>query len=155
MAVEIREVPSTNFRNHAQFWSAGQILLTAAVPVVALVAWLGCIRANPDIFDTFAGEKIGGRLTQAEAKAIDVITGAILAPLFMGVLNYIWFTSARVSAVNEQQLRSIPLRTLITTSVTSAGSYDLFHLRDLLQGKTWRLCSLGLLMLLSAVSRSA
>ncbi|KAF2125637.1 hypothetical protein P153DRAFT_369667 [Dothidotthia symphoricarpi CBS 119687] len=142
-------------RSFAQVWSASQVLVTAAIPAVALVAWLVCIHANPRIFDTFAGEKIGGHFSQAEAKAIDIITGAILAPLFMASLNYIWFANARVSVVNEQQRRAIPLRTLVTASGTSGGNYDLFQLRDLLQGKTWRLFLLGLLTLLSAVSRSA
>lgn len=73
----------------------------------------------------------------------------------MASINFVWFDSARVSAVNEQQQRAIPLRTLVAASGTSAGSYDLFNLRDLLQGKTWRLFMFGLLTLLSAVSRTA
>jgi hypothetical protein len=138
-----------------QLWSNAQVLLTAIIPLTALITWLGYVRANPRIFDTFAGEKIGGRLSQAEAKAIDVISGAIIAPLFLAALNHIWFSSARVSALNEQQQKSIPLRTLVAASSNSSGNYDLFLLRDLLQGKTWRLFLLALLTLFSAISRSA
>jgi hypothetical protein len=142
-------------RRFHQLWSNTQVLLTAIIPLTALITWLGCVRANPRIFDTFAGEKIGGRLSQAEAKAIDVISGAIIAPIFLAALNHIWFSSARVSALNEQQTKSIPLRTLVAASSNSSGNYDLFLLRDLLQGKTWRLFLLALLTLFSAISRSA
>ncbi|USP75040.1 hypothetical protein yc1106_02314 [Curvularia clavata] len=142
-------------KSSAQSWSAAQIALTLAIPLVALIAWLACVRANPRIFDTFAGEEIGGRLSQAQAKAIDVITGAILAPMFMAAVNFVWFSSARVSVVNEQQSKPIPLRTLVTASGTSGGNYDLFHLRNLLLGKTWSLGTFALLTILSAVSRTA
>ncbi|EMD88480.1 hypothetical protein COCC4DRAFT_34244, partial [Bipolaris maydis ATCC 48331] len=59
-------------KSSSQSWWAAQIVLTLAIPLVALIAWLACVRANPRIFDTFAGEEIGGRLSQAQAKAIDV-----------------------------------------------------------------------------------
>ncbi|KAF2853731.1 hypothetical protein T440DRAFT_552367 [Plenodomus tracheiphilus IPT5] len=145
-------IRSDQRRSSSQSWSAAQVLLTGAIPLVALIVWLAL---SPSVFSTFAGAKIGGRLTQAEAKAIDVITGAILAPLVMAALNHIWFDSARVSAVNEVQPNSIPLRTLVATSSTSGGNYDLFNLRDLLQGKSWRLYLFALLTILSAVGRSA
>ncbi|EMD64115.1 hypothetical protein GGP41_006571 [Bipolaris sorokiniana] len=142
-------------KSSSQSWSAVQIALTLAIPLVALITWLACVRANPRIFDTFAGEEIGGRLSQAQAKAIDVITGAILAPMFMAAVNYVWFASARVSVVNEQQSKPVPLRTLVAASGTSGGNYDLFHLRNLLLGKTWSLATFALLTILSAVSRTA
>ncbi|RMZ72814.1 hypothetical protein GMOD_00009864 [Pyrenophora seminiperda CCB06] len=142
-------------KSSSQSWSAAQILLTAAIPLAALVVWLVCVRANPRIFDTFAGEKIGGHLSQAEAKAVDAITGAVLAPLLMTTLNFVWFGSARVSALNEQQAKPIPLRTLVAASGTTGGNYDLFNLRNLLMGKTWTLGLFALLTMLSAVSRTA
>jgi hypothetical protein len=142
-------------RRFHQLWSNAQVLLTAIIPLTALIIWLAYVQADSRIFDTFAGEKIGGRLSQAEAKAIDVIAGAIIAPLFLAALNHIWFSSARVSALNEQQQKSIPLRTLVAASSNSSGNYDLLLLRDLLQGKTWRLFLLALLTLFSAISRSA
>ncbi|OJD32525.1 uncharacterized protein BKCO1_37000115 [Diplodia corticola] len=142
-------------KSSARTWSAGAVSLTAAAPLIALIAWLARIRVDKHTFDTFAGEKIGGRFTQAEAKAIDIVVGAILAPIFMTIVNFVWFGSARVSAVNEQQKKAIPLRSLVTASGTCSGSYDLISLRDLLQGKTWRLFLLGLLTLLSAVARSS
>ncbi|KAJ4990202.1 hypothetical protein SVAN01_04293 [Stagonosporopsis vannaccii] len=145
----------TTSRRFAQSWSILQVLFTGAIPVVTLAAWLACVRDNPHLFDTFAGERIGGRFSQAEAKAIDVVTGAVLAPLFMAALNYVWFGSARVSAVNEQQPKAIPLQTLVAASGASEGHYNLFFLRDLVRGKTWRLFLLGVLTLFSAVSKSA
>ncbi|KAG9236253.1 hypothetical protein BJ875DRAFT_372457 [Amylocarpus encephaloides] len=153
--------PSHHPRRSHQLWVASPVLLTAAVPLIALIVWLGYTRANPRLFDTFAGEKIGGRLSQAQAKAIDVATGAVLAPLFMASVNHVWFESARVSVVNERSGsgsgsgRAVPLRTLVAASSTSGGSYDLLTLRALLQGKTFRLFLFALLSLLSAVSRSA
>lgn len=145
----------TTPRKLSQSWSVAQVLFTVIIPVVTLAAWLARVRANPHLFDTFAGERIGGRFSQAEAKAIDVVTGAILAPLFMAALNYIWFGSARVSAVNEQQKKAIPLRTLVAASGATEGHYDLFFLRDLIRGKTWRLFLLAVLTLFSAASKSA
>lgn len=147
--------PTGARKTSAQLWSTGAVFLSAAVPLVALIAWLTRIQVNKHTFDTFAGEKIGGRFTQAEAKAIDIVVGALLAPIFMTIVNLVWFGSARVSAVNEQQKKAIPLRSLVAASTTCGGSYDLINLRDLLQGKTWRLFLLGLLTLLSAVARTA
>lgn len=145
----------TQSKYHSQVWSAAQVLFTATIPLIALITWLACTRGDPRMFDTFAGEKIGGHLSQAQAKAIDVVAGAIMVPLFMAAVNYIWFDSARVSAVNEQNPQAIPLRTLIATSCTSSGNFDPFALRDLLLGKSSRLYLFALLTLLSAVSRSA
>lgn len=147
--------PPHTSKGTTRVWSVRNVLLTMAIPAVALVAWLGCARATPRLFEPFAGCKIGSRFNQAQVKAIDVLTGAVLAPLFMAILNHVWFGSVRESAVNEQQWKAIPLRTLVAASGTSTGSYDVFLLRDLMQGRTWRLCLLGMLTLLSAVSRSA
>jgi hypothetical protein len=97
--------------------------------MIPLIALITCIaqrnvgRASADsIFDSFAGEKIGGRLTQPQAKAIDVVTGAILAPLTIAGFNAVLFNSARVSVVNERMGKAIPLRSLIAASSTSSGS---------------------------------
>jgi hypothetical protein len=73
----------------------------------------------------------------------------------MAALNHIWFDSARISAVNEHQRKVLPLRTVAAASGTSEGSYDVLLLRDLFQGRTWRLFLFGLLTLLSAVARTA
>ena len=73
----------------------------------------------------------------------------------MATLNFVWFGSARVSALNEQQAKPIPLRTLVAASGTTGGNYDLFNLRNLLMGKTWTLGLFALLTMLSAVLRTA
>lgn len=150
-----QSLASRYLQGYTQARSAGQVLLASIIPLVALIVWLGCAGANLRMFDTFAGEKIGGRFSQAQAKAIDVLMGALLAPLFMAALNHVWFDSAHVSVVNEQQAQSIPLRTVAAASSTTAENYDLpLLLRDLLQGKTWRLFLFGLLTLLSAVLKN-
>jgi hypothetical protein len=94
-------------RHFSQLWSNIQVVLFAVIPMIVLITWLGYIRANPRIFDTFAGEKIGGHLSQAKAKAIDVIAVIIIAPLLMAALNHIWLSSARVLALNKQQHKFI------------------------------------------------
>lgn len=73
----------------------------------------------------------------------------------MASVNVLWFSSARVSAVNEQQKKSIPLRSLVTASGICSGSFDFLTTRDLLQGKTWRLFLLSIVVLLSALTRTA
>lgn len=138
----------------AQSWSLGAVFFTGIVPLAALIVWLAT-RTDKSTFNTFAGEAIGGRLSQSQAKAVDVVCGAILAPLVMASVNVLWFSSARVSAVNEQQKKSIPLRSLVTASGICSGSFDFLTTRDLLQGKTWRLFLLSIVVLLSALTRTA
>lgn len=62
------------------------------------------------IFETFARERIDALLTQPQAKAIDVVASAVLAPLVVAAFNYVLFNSARVSIVSEKSRKYIPLR---------------------------------------------
>ncbi|KAF2137367.1 uncharacterized protein K452DRAFT_301959 [Aplosporella prunicola CBS 121167] len=145
------------------------VLLTLVIPIVALAAWLATSGIHAR-FKTFHGEEIGGHLTQAQAKALDVVSGAVLAPLVMAGLNLVWFAVARVAVVKEEGedtrkyppasnadsfRRGIPLSSLVAASQSSSGTYDLLHLWTLLRGRTMRLVSLVLLCLFSALGRSA
>jgi len=124
------------------------ILSSAAAPLVVLIWWI--VDAIQHRSDMLAASVIGGRLSYFQAKAIDFVCGALFAPLLMVLLDYLWFTNARVSVVNEQQKDpGWPLPTLVEASITSAGGFDLLKLRALLRGRTWRLSLLSLLVLLS------
>ncbi|KAL5001180.1 hypothetical protein BDV10DRAFT_182742 [Aspergillus recurvatus] len=102
---------------------------------------------------------IGGRLSTLQAKTIDFLCAALFAPLLMLVLDYVWFSNARISVLSEQQSprRSggVPLPSMVEASITSTGSFDLVKLRTLIRGKTWRLYMLGLLVLLSGTASKA
>ncbi|CEN62329.1 hypothetical protein ASPCAL08966 [Aspergillus calidoustus] len=54
---------------------------------------------------------IGGRFTNIQAKAIDLLCAIILAPLLMVVLDYVWFSNVRASVVNKQS--PVPLPSLV------------------------------------------
>lgn len=133
------------------------ILLSAILPIIALIVWTSKVAESPWVLETFAGAQIGGRLSQGQAKALDVVCGALFGPLFMATLNYIWFSSAHVSVVNEQTRKDhgVPLSSLVAVSSTSSGSFDLFNLYNLLRGRTWRLCFFAALTMLSAVARTS
>ncbi|QDS75139.1 hypothetical protein FKW77_007747 [Venturia effusa] len=133
------------------------VFSSCAIPLIALVIWLVLTipRGNP--FTTFAGARIGGRLTQTQAKGVDIVCSALLAPGLMTALDYFWFACARVSAVTEGHGRAagVPLSALSTMSVSSSGSYDFFHMNALRKGQTYRLGMLTGLVLFSAIARSA
>ncbi|KAK5681008.1 hypothetical protein LTS10_006768 [Elasticomyces elasticus] len=133
---------------------------SALVPVIALIIWLAVKRPGMPRtkFNSFSGETIGGKLTQAQAKAIDVVCSIVVAPVLMAALDYFWLGIARVAVVNEQNRRNdhgVPLTALAAASCSSAGTYSPGRLYPLLRGKTWRLSVLAALLLLSAVTRSA
>lgn len=138
------------------------MLLTSIIPFAAMITWLITVKVKQggSIFTGFTSAKIGGHLTQTQAKAIDFVCGALLAPLLMAGLNFIWFACARVCVVNEDAAthrgsHGVPLQSLTRASRTSMGSYDLLGLWELFSAKTWRLSVLGAVALLSAISSSA
>jgi hypothetical protein len=156
--------PTAETRNKSKkpalYFSA--ILLTSIIPFAAMITWLITvkIRQGGSIFTGFTSAKIGGHLTQTQAKAIDFVCGALLAPLLMAGLNFIWFACARVCVVNEDGAthrgsRGVPFQSLTRASRTSMGTYDLLGLWELFSAKTWRLSVLGAVALLSAISSSA
>lgn len=128
--------------------------LSALVPTVALASWLVVASKTDHIFVSLAGSEIGGHLTQTQAKGVDFVCSALLAPLLFAGLNLMWFACARVCAVNESA-RSVPLHTLATASTLSRGSYDPLQYYTLLRGQSWRLAALGGIALCSALGSSA
>ncbi|KAL7945349.1 hypothetical protein V8C42DRAFT_322879 [Trichoderma barbatum] len=145
---------SSGFYNMLKF---PMLLSTLAIPLIALVVWLALTAPKSKLFDSFAGLVIGGRFSQGTAKAIDILFSAIIAPILMAALNFIWFSYARVAIrasrnVPEEQRRRIPLATLVTVSGMSTGSYNLVDFFSLLRGRTWRLFLLTLLTLSSAIA---
>ncbi|KAK4888597.1 hypothetical protein LTR27_012549 [Elasticomyces elasticus] len=134
-------------------------IASAFLPIIALIIWLALrSKGIHSSFTSFSSASLGGRLTQQQAKAIDVACSLLFAPALMAALNNFWFASARVAAVNERhnhEHRGIPLLTLATASSASSGSYNVMALYRLLCGKTWRLGMLAALVLLSAITKSA
>lgn len=130
------------------------IPLSALVPAVALASWLVVASKTDYIFVSLAGSDIGGHLTQTQAKGVDFVCSALLAPLLFAGLNLMWFACARVCAVNESA-RSVPLHTLATASRLSRGTYDPLQYYALVRGRTWRLAALGGIALCSALGSSA
>lgn len=130
------------------------VLLSALVPIMALAVWLIFASNTDRIFVSLAGSEIGGHFTQTQAKGVDFVCSALLAPLLFAGLNLIWFACARVCAVNESTC-SVPLHTLATVSTLSRGTYDPFQYYAVLRGRTWRLAALGGIALCSALGSSA
>lgn len=130
--------------------------MTAISPLIGLVVWLSCAsEGRAQIFSSFTGAKIGGHLTQTQAKTIDFVCSALLAPTVMAILNWIWFQCTRICVVNEITRPGVPLRSLAVASTVSGGNYDIFNYYTLLQARTWRFSVLVLIVLLSAVGTSA
>ncbi|KAF2230913.1 hypothetical protein EV356DRAFT_526368 [Viridothelium virens] len=131
-----------------RFWMNILILGSAIIPFAVLVWWIkDTVQRRPNIF---GASSIGGRLSYIEAKAIDFLCSAVLAPLIMVLLDYLWFENARTSVVNRQQ-NGYPLASLLEASNTSSGGFNPIKFSTLMQGKTWRFFLLSLLVLLSGI----
>ncbi|RDW58479.1 hypothetical protein BP5796_12409 [Coleophoma crateriformis] len=133
------------------------IISSVVVPLIGLTIWLARTEFKERRFNTFSGDVVGGRLTQPQAKAIDVICSAVLAPAIMAALNFFWFAVARVSTVNERHTRKagLPLAALIGVSQSFSGSYNVFLLNNLRKGRSWRFLMLAGMLLLSALAKTA
>ncbi|KAF4545830.1 uncharacterized protein LTHEOB_4482 [Lasiodiplodia theobromae] len=150
--------PSNDPRTRTWTISVGLVIASAIFPVVVFSLWVASPGIKDTIFMTFSGARIGGKFSQPEAKLIDVACSAVLAPLIMTGLNFLWFGSARVSTFNDQRpsdRAGIPLSTLVAVSTSTSGTYDPLNIRSLLRGKTHRLYLLAALTLLSAFSKTA
>jgi len=102
------------------------------------------------------GNATGGKLSQTPAKAIDLVSGAVFAPLVTAAFSYYWFRPARVTAVNEKRpSSSVSLAALALASNTNTGSYDFIKLWVFVQSKRARLLLFGTLMILAAVANTA
>jgi hypothetical protein len=145
---------SKEFTPATRVLSTTGLLASLGVPLAALIVWLASARVNGDTFTSFSGANIGGRFSQGQAKAIDVVCSALLAPLLLAALDFFWFGHARLSVVYEKHQRGVPLKSLATVSSTASGTFNPITLYPLMQGRTWRLFLFGFLALLSALAGS-
>lgn len=135
--------------------------LSLLAPLISLIVWLATTSNQKLHFNTFsANTPLGGHLTQGQAKTIDAVTGAVIVPLLMAALNYIWFASARVAVVNEaigllQKDRGVAFSAITRASTMSSGSFNVFHFHTMIQGKTWRLGMLVGLAVSSAIGSTS
>lgn len=123
-------------------------------PVVLIVWWFRCYK--PWGLQLWSSAPIGGEFDQMVAKIIDLIAGALLAPLAMALINLVWFRYARIAACNEtsKDWKGTRLVSLLEMSVTSGGTYDPWKLWSLLCASRIRLTLMAALALLSAISTS-
>ncbi|KIW20864.1 hypothetical protein PV08_01442 [Exophiala spinifera] len=128
-------------------------------PLIATIVWLSTNRNNwgNQHWSFIHSATIGGRLTQSGAKAIDLLCSAFIAPLVLAGFNFIWFSCARVATINEKDpsAQGVPLACLVELSTTTGGSYDILKLSTLLAPRTRRLLYLALLVIFSALAKSA
>lgn len=125
---------------------------TVPIPTAVLIAIVLRHASGP----IFSSAPIGGRLTQFEAKAIDFVCGAILAPLLIASANFCWFDLARTAVFNEKPIAQQPVSLLAVTelSITSSGSYDLLKLWALIRTARPRFILFGILVVASALASS-
>lgn len=132
------------------------LVAIALVPVGSIVIWGSLGTRQSEELEWFSSAPIGGRFTQSQAKAIDLVCGAVLAPLLLVIFNYIWFTSARVAAVNELDKSVTTLQTLSVASATTTGSYNIFDIWQLtIRSRSPRLVLMGFLIICAAVANTA
>ncbi|KIW41936.1 uncharacterized protein PV06_05533 [Exophiala oligosperma] len=149
--------PRTPSNDAVVYYSTAAALLIA--PLIATIIWLSTNHNNwgKDHWSFVHSATIGGRLTQPGAKAIDVLCSAFLAPLILAGFNAVWFSCARVATINEKDTsaQGVPLACLVEVSSTTGGSYDILKLSTLLGPRTRRLICLSLLVIFSALAKSA
>lgn len=102
-----------------QICSIAAIILLV-LPLAGLIIWLPFISKSEKGVG-LESIAIGGRLTQVQAKAIDFMCGAVLAPLVVASFNYFWFSNLRVNAINE----CLPKRSISFKALAEASSTDI------------------------------
>ncbi|KAI9658271.1 MAG: hypothetical protein M1821_002404 [Bathelium mastoideum] len=132
-----------------QFMTKPLIFASAAAPLAILV-WsvVDLIHRKPNVFQASV---IGGHLTITQAKAVDFACSAILAPLAMVSLNYLWFRISRKSII---KLQKVPLASLLAASNIESGGYSPSTLLALYRSKTWSFCLFGFLFLFSGIANT-
>ncbi|KAK7533780.1 uncharacterized protein J3D65DRAFT_631305 [Phyllosticta citribraziliensis] len=137
-------------------WLNATIAISSTALLFMLIPWIISSSSQWSRFNFLTGRAVGGQFTQMQAKAIDFICSALISPALMLVLDYAWFSSAQVSAINERQTtQGIPLQSLVAASETDCGTYDMIQFWHLMRAKTWRFLFLAILALLSAITRTS
>ena len=134
------------------------IVATFLAVSLALCIWI-IVRLVRDQASWTAGSLIGdgGSFTQPQAKILDLVSSAILAPMIVALFNYYCFRSARSCVVNVKSGRrhSVPLQALVEVSTTDWGSYSPFKLFIFARTRQLRILLLATIALGSAISFSA
>ncbi|KAF1998167.1 hypothetical protein P154DRAFT_263587 [Amniculicola lignicola CBS 123094] len=130
-------------------------ILILLAPMTSLIIWWSIVYrtwGEP----IWSSALIGGRFTQFQAKMIDIIAGVFIAPPIMAIMNTTMFRVARtvLAAERPQSQRPAPLVSLLESSVTSAGTYDLFKIWRILRAWNLRFVAMATLIILSALSTS-
>lgn len=129
------------------------VVIITALPLVGITAWATRFILVDRHLDTVS-HIIGGRLTQPQAKAIDLIVSAMFAPLLFVCINWYWFAALRVTVFMEHSARPVSLLTLVEASKTERGSFNMVKIARLLKGGK-RMAALGLVVLLSASAQTS
>lgn len=102
----------------------------------------------------FSTVPLGGQFTQLQAKAIDFVSGAVVAPFFMAGVTYCWFYVSRTIAFNERDdgQQTVSLQALVQMATTETGSFNISKLRTLAKTRRPRFILFAALSLLAATS---
>lgn len=146
-----RHACSSFLRNiESKIWITALIL--PFVPIAVFAIWL-----------PFNGRYIGleskeigdSSVSQIEAKVVDFFCSVVIAPCIVTAFDYLWFSYARVLAVNEVLPKDgIPIEALAIASSTSSGSFNLIKVWGLIETRKWTLFLFGLMVLLSGSTKS-
>lgn len=128
--------------------------LLVLIPSIALIIW--ATRAGSVISHNYGldPQPLGGRLTLVQAKAIDFVCSALIAPLILVAVNWYWFSVTRVTVLNDGSTTAMPLAALVEASHTDTGSYSPVKLTSLVRSGRPKMILLGLLVFLSALAQT-
>lgn len=144
--------PSLHDKGHKIEISYLLLLIPFVIPLGFLIYWIIHAAVNQPDWLSGKGNAIGGNLNYIEAKGIDFVCGAVLAPALMAALDMLWFSKARITVVNEKTSRGLPLNLVLQTSGTSQGGFNVLKLFMLVKERTCKLSLMASLILLSGLS---
>lgn len=132
------------------------VYIIAGASIMSLATFIIMHARTPGSGIWWRSRPLCGRLTLGQAKAIDFFAGALMAPIILAALSFLWFSSARSSiSINQgDRNQGVPLRALVEASSTSTGSYSPVKLKNLLKSGRLPLVYLGILTLVVALAGS-
>lgn len=146
-----RDAWSRFLRNiESKIWITALIL--PFVPIAVFAIWLPFNGRYIGLESKIIGDS---NLSQVEAKVVDFFCSVVIAPCIVTAFDYLWFSYARVLAVNEVLPKDgIPIEALASTSSTDCGSFDLIKVWGLIVTRRWTLFLFGLMVLLSGSTKA-
>jgi hypothetical protein len=146
--------PRAHRNSHSQFLALLISFWIAAIVVILFLAGWVTQRTMVQHKPFFSTAPLGGQFTQLQAKAIDFVSGAVVAPLFMAGATFCWFYVSRTIAFNERDegQQTVYLQALVQMATTETGSFSISKLRTLAKTRRPRFILFGILVLLAAVS---